>query len=706
MRKNIIILIAALAGMLSLAANGETFYNATILRVDGTDVAGAIETLESQGVKVLRHRGDMVLAYVPVTASSRNAVSRLKKGTRPVIVREERARRAVPVMDVARKCYGAQRIEGDRNLPQGFTGKGVVTGFCDIGFDPLHINFRDDEGNCRVRRVVHYEEQLGKRTVMNTTQEYAEWKTDFPHQTHATHVAGILAGSYRPGNYYGMAPGSDIVGTVSEGTDVGLLAGIEDIIEYADSVGKPAVVNISMASLTGPRDGTTLFSQYLDILGKEAVICLSSGNFGSYPLTMTAAFTEEMPSAKVSIVGNDWMFFDMNGIVDAWSADGRPFRARLICRDMTQNKEVFALDWVDASKPFTKEFNAADLPAMAAIYTGSITMEGGLWKENGRSYINVYLDTHSTEYFAPDKVWSRYQWDLEVAGDPGVSVDVHPDLGGTRLQQIGGQPPLTNRDNISELVTGDNLICVGMYVSREEAPMLNGEMFNFNEGFKTGEVDYNSSYGQLADGRILPHTVAPGNMIISSVSSYFADIIKEETGAGYKEELSYEAKEGDKTYYWAINAGTSMACPYAAGCIATWLEAAPQMGVDDVLAILRKTNDTSKKHTDDPRHGHGWLRPYEGLVEALGVAAYVPGVIDTENTAPRLEYCQGALRIWNPAMESLRLTITSLDGRTVRDIAPAKMQVVDLPLDLPAGIYAATAHWPLGRTETLKLSIR
>ncbi len=700
--KYLLVSLLFIAGMRD--ARAEARYSAAIFEADGNKVEETIDSLENAGVKVLRHRENLLLVYVPVASGSEKQIRRLR--SRGYISREQRGRRAVVTMDEARKCYDAYRIEHGMGLPHAYTGHGVVTGFCDIGFDPMHINFLDSQGKSRVKRLVHYEENAGRRTVFDSDEEYKAWVTDNDWQPHATHVCGIMAGSYRPGNYYGMAPGSDIVATVSLGTDVGLLAGMEDIIEYAGEVGKPAVINVSMAMLTGPRDGTSLFCRYLDMLGEEAVICISSGNFGSCEVTMRAQFSETLSSAKVGVTGNDWVFFDMEGMLDAWSQDDKPFRARIICRDKALDREVFALDWVDTSGNFHKEFKASEIPAMAEIYTGSIVMEGGTWSHNGRKYVNVYLDTHSTACFAPDKKWSRYQWVMEVAAEPGTTVDVHPDYNGILLQRLSGQPPVTSLDNISDMVTGHNLICVGMYVSREEAPILAGGTYNFNEGFKTGEVDYNSSYGVLADGRIMPHTVAPGNMIVSSVGSAYARNVIESTGDEYVYEFSYEVRENGQNYYWAINAGTSMSCPYVAGCIATWLEASPRLGIRDIQNIIAKTNDTSKSYIADGRNGQGWFRPYEGLAEAVEMSTCVQGNLDEDAADSRMEFNGEILRIWNPANENIRLYIVSVDGRCVLETDCGNLAVSEHALNLPRGIYAASIVDRSGRTQTLKINIR
>ena len=155
-----------------------------------------------------------------------------------------------------------------------------MAGFCDVGFDPLHPTFLDKNGVSRVKRITQYIENKGLRIVVEGDEAYEEWGTDDSDNYHATHVGGIMAGNGAGSPYVGIARDADIVVSTSTLTDVGLLAGVEDIIDYAKEVGKPCVINLSMGNYIGAHDGTSLFSQYLDMCAEDAIIVLSSGNEG------------------------------------------------------------------------------------------------------------------------------------------------------------------------------------------------------------------------------------------------------------------------------------------------------------------------------------------------------------------------------------------------------------------------------------------
>ena len=71
------------------------------------------------------------------------------------------------------------------------------------------------------------------------------------------HTAGIAAGGGYTTPYMGVAPESDIVLVGTNLYTKGILDGIAFIIDYAKSVNKPCVINLSLGSKLGPKDGTS-----------------------------------------------------------------------------------------------------------------------------------------------------------------------------------------------------------------------------------------------------------------------------------------------------------------------------------------------------------------------------------------------------------------------------------------------------------------
>ena len=115
-------------------------------------------------------------------------------------------------------------LQGTDGLPQAFTGKGVVVGVIDDGFDFQHSAFKDAEGNLRIKALyipglsrsegdeavtlLDGTELAGK--AYTTPEEILAQETDNKKASHGTHCAATVAGSTFDWAG-GMAPDADLV---------------------------------------------------------------------------------------------------------------------------------------------------------------------------------------------------------------------------------------------------------------------------------------------------------------------------------------------------------------------------------------------------------------------------------------------------------------------------------------------------------------
>lgn len=682
------------------------YYYPTIIEYSlPTDIA----EMEAEGIIVLRHRDNMALTFVPYSesadaaagAESADITPRLKKikGVRAI----ERSRKAVPAMDIARSYYDASLINEGSGLPSPYTGKGIVVGFCDIGFDPDHINFKDINGDLRVKRLVQYKETTGERIVLNSPEEIINWGTDYAGTFHATHVAGIIAGKAEDSPYTGMAPDAEIVAVTSSLYDVSLLAGAEDIIEYATSQGKPCVINMSVGSYTGPHDGSSLFNRYLASLGREAIICMASGNEGNSNNVIRCNFTDNRTLYRARIHSSDWTQLNMYGTVDCWSDDDSPLRIQFNIMNEEQyatgvhdGEMVYQFPIADSSSDFYYLITSDTDAEFAKYYTGYVEIYGGLEPRNGRRYVTINFEA-TTDIKSSRGEWSKYVFVIEAEGDPGTNADLYADSVYTRFNGYTNYPGRTSERSVSDLATGDNIICVGMYNNRNTLPNLDGTERTTSD--TPGYVNVCSGFGTLLDGRVLPNTVAPGGSIVSSYSSKFM-----ESNPSFMSRVCHTVEKDGTTYYWGNEGGTSMSTPYVAGCIATWLEANPQLNVDDVKDILSTTNHTDYQNNPaDPRHGEGWFSPYQGVLAAIQKKGIGSGVIITEDYAsPRLSYSSEGLRLWNPSQTAQTVEIFNISGIKVYSAASSDSTSLIPVKHLPGGIYTVRVS---GTPVSLKLRI-
>lgn len=646
-----------------------------------------LHILEEKGAVVYYHRGNLALCSMPTEETRKIQSGERVNGIKRIELRIPHT----PAMDIARTHYGADRIYMGEGLPSNYTGKGVVVGMCDIGFDASHPTFlTSDRSESRIARVVRYNEWEGSRRVMEGLDSYIASPADNIEEAHATHVAGIMAGAYSGNDYRGMAPDATIVATTSQLSDVGILSGAEDIIAYAKSIDAPAVVNMSVGSYTGPHDGSSLFCQYLDMLGEEAIICISSGNEGSHTNTLTHTFTEQSREVAVRLANRKWTQFEMYGMVDCWSNDHRQFSVRLGIYDEELQKLVVEYPVPDLSSDSYALYDSAADELFAQYYSGMVGIGAELNRYNGRYNCSMEYDA-VTEAVSSAGPWAKYNLAMIVSGDPGVTVTLYADGQYTFLKSIPGNPAPNAEQSVSDICTGFNVISVGMYNSRQEYPSITEG--SVTSSFPAGYVNQHSGYGSLLDGRILPLTVAPGGTIISAFSRPCYD-----NGFPISELAAMDNYNGTDVF-WVMNSGTSMSAPYVAGSIATWLEANPELTVSDVQKIISTTNRKPLNDPQNPRNGEGWFDPYEGIKEAIRIAGVDK---NTAETSIKVSFSNSNLLIENPAQSELLYSVYTADAIKIVEAISSSSQI-DIPAAaLPTGVIILRVISKNGEANTLK----
>lgn len=572
-------------------------YIPAILKIadDKNDMADSIRRL---GAIIYHQRGDLLLTSIP--REMIDSVMMLDG-----VINASAAARLVGNLDKARPMGGADAAQnGLDGLPRGYDGAGVVTGFADAGFDPSHIAF---EG--RVKTISDFNAWDGSVRRAVAPSEIESWTMPAPvdegqDMTHATHVANILAGAYRGNEYYGVATGSDIAATTSRLTDVGVLCGVEDVISYAKSVGRPAVVNLSLANHLGPRDGTSLVCQYLSRCAEDAAICVSAGNSGNRSVSAFAKLAADNAEASLNV--NDfatWVGFDVKGAADIWCLDGTRLEFRYEVRDNENNSIVYATPWVGGdtgvdSLELTSESDAR----WAEYFTGSVAARMGISPLNGRYNIAVSFDT-STSIADSRHPWARYYNEIAVRSATAAEVQFFTDGTNIFFGESGSIKP-GGAGSISDMATAEGVISVGASNSRRSYPLLSGGEKTW--GFDVDRAAAFSSYSDMPGIAELPCFCAPGNYVVSAVTTEFARMV----GVG---NMTAVAEKDGRSYYWYGICGTSMSSPFAAGVFALWLEADPTLAPADLLRIARATARTDFPDYPSPRWGAGEIDAAAGL---------------------------------------------------------------------------------------------
>ena len=571
-----------------------------------------MSALEILGVKVNIQLEGILTARVPLAAM--NELSQL-----PFIKYIQMGTPVRLMMDKARAASGVDRIHIAEGLDMAYTGKDVVVGIIDGGFDYTHPAFCDAEGKLRIKRV--WEQGsingqvpagFGYGVELTTEESILAAGADVTTQSHGTHVAAMAAGAFRTAEnpYYGVAPEADIV-LVSKGAITANSANISDAIayiyNYADSVGKPCVINMSLGWHQGPHDGTSAFDQVADQLqGPGRILVGSMGNYGNDAVHVSKSFTGAEDSPLKSMISYKITPSKSNvgGEIDIWGDKGMDFDLKLIVTRTSDGSEVLASKTMNVSavEGATQEFK------LSGRISGNVLITTEVNPFNGKPHAFVTLGVESramgmtvgivvtprsagTVHAWADAVYTTFETEVPtgwIAGDKERT-----------LCEIGG--------------TGNKILSVGAYVTSNTYTEL-GSLQTKMTNEQLGALATFSSIGPTIDGRMKPDVIAPGTFIVSAVNSYDS----------YKS--SYPTASAviwnEKTYNYSYMQGTSMAAPFVSGVIATWLQAYPQLDSEQIRTVLQKTA-TNDEYTNSSTCGYGKIDAYAGLKEMFALAANI-----------------------------------------------------------------------------------
>lgn len=457
--------------------------------------------------------------------------------------------------DIARIESGAEKVlSGTDCLP--YDGNGVIVGMIDTGFDFLHSAFMTPDGKCRIQNVwdqnipsAHAPEPFGYGTVYDSPQAIASAKHDFSGDTHGTHVAAIATSS--SSEYGGMAPGASIAIVSTDRSEAGVADALAYLIDYADKAGKPLVVNLSLGSVTGFKDGNDNLPYILDgmLEGRRGcAIAIAAGNEGHRKSTL----------------------------LKHTGAEGTVFKSRLILP--SHNRESV---FIGSGSEFSAELSihSADgsvlfTTSIASDATESIRFENLLGQPDGSSISlsavpNPRNGATSISAALYSELTDGEYWEVKVSGKPGryiICCDYGELDNGSR------------ESTIASTACGFNSIAVGAYVTRTSFTNLDGKECTYD--WILGEEYPLSGKGPTADGRHKPDIMAPGAAVVSAINSYAASYSVQ------RADIVLSKPSGNKTDYWGVMSGTSMATPVVSGIIALWMQACPELSYSDIQDIL------------------------------------------------------------------------------------------------------------------------
>ena len=481
----------------------------------------------------------------------------------------------VALADTARAHHHVDEVHlGLAPLNTSYTGKGVIVGIVDQGLDHQHEDFKDVNGKTRVLRYWDHTMPVGPTTpalygygqVWDSTAINAGLCTSTENSTaHGTSVAGIAVGDGSAnGSNKGIAPEADIIIVESNFNPNNWTLAIADAVDYifrvADSLGKPAVVNLSVGTYMGSHDGNDPASEIIETLLDEKpgriVVCAAgnSGASGKYhqhsDVTADTNFVwfVDNPSGTY---GPNTIFFDV------WS-------------DQADALYQFAIGADTPSNPYSFRGRTAFHDAMTNL---GLSIFDTIWNGTNRiAVVEFYSEAINSNYnlqvfVTMDSLNYNYRFETTGAG----MYDLWSGAWQGYNQMLQTIPTAVEMPKIVDYILSDNdqvivsswncsekAISVGNFRNRLGHIDRNYNAY-INLATPPGEISPNSSRGPNRHNITKPDVVAAGDVSL---------------GAGPLWVLTNPA------YYSVVdsggmhvrNGGTSMASPVVSGIAALYLE--------------------------------------------------------------------------------------------------------------------------------------
>jgi subtilisin family serine protease len=637
------------------------------------DIAFNEAILKQQGIKIGTKAKDIWTAKIPL-----QAINQFVKT--PGIQYIDMDQPCYPELDTARKVTRVDSVHQGIYLPQAYTGKNVVVGIVDAGFDYTHPTFFDTSlTHYRIKRVWEQKNNTGTAPInFGFGSEYSDslsiWNKHFDvsETTHGTHVMGIAGGSGGGSSannkrFRGMAFESELVAVAIYPTaahwlntgSVDFLDGINYVFNYADAVNKPAVANLSWGCPLGPRDGTSLFSQACNnIVGPGKIFVLSGGNNGNNTIHLKKTFT-----ATDTVVNTVCTFpttlTDKKNQLDIWGEIGNSFCMNFSLYSGYNKIDSTATICLDDS---THQYNLIGSNGDTCF----ITITTVASEFNGKPHMLVQLYTKVTDRLVV-RITSN---NGTVNMWQGIVINTSGHYG-TFAKTIFTWA--VNGDNLmtcGDLVSTQQSLAVAAFNSKPSFTNISGQNLTY-QGYTKGAIASFSSKGPTADGRVKPDIAGPGLTVASSVSGVDSTYLV--GGSDYSSVIANAVSPiNGQTYSYAVAGGTSMSSPAVSGIVALLLQVDSTLNPVEVKDLLFNTAILDSKTGAIPDSGstiwgHGKVNAYGAMASLLGVLSIKNGTSNLPiHIFPNPSDGHFQLEIFSTASDFANISITDITGRIIK----------------------------------------
>lgn len=517
----------------------------------------------------------------------------------------------------------------------GLTGKDVVVGVVDAGIDFSHPTFRTADGSqLRIKAVWDWldftdggspvvvdtlmigRQYIGEEEILAKMYSADSYIRDLA--GHGTHTAATAAGSGFNGTevspYSGMAPEADLcMVSVAAGNNSQVVPedkkylfttatddlAFKYIFDYAESVGKPCVINYSMGS---PEDlyQSKIFNDAISkLVGPGKILCSTAGNEARKGNYIFKGLGVEKKGA----------FLLGSSTFNAWLLSSTEYPVvNLTFYPKNEEKIEWTYD-TERLREYTDD-----------SYSDTLQIDGR----------NIYLDIYAypswvdENHIATDIVISTEDSNVIGTALPvaltltGASNEIEAFAQFGSFKKDERDASLGDFDNTHCLnLPGscDDVICVGSVSYRKDFLNYQGETAGSSSQTGGVRTDF-SSIGPNKRGAIKPEVMAPGQNIISAMNSSFYENLSEEDGL--QKYVVDKFESNGRTYGWYVNSGTSQAAPVVTGVVALWLQENPTLTPDQVREVIMNTSTHTVSGIAYPNNEYGY-----GLINAEAGVEYI-----------------------------------------------------------------------------------
>lgn len=524
--------------------------------------------------------------------------------------------KVAPNLDRAVKDTHADSVQQGLNLPEAFTGKEVLIGITDWGFDYTQPMFYDTLlSQTRIHAAWDQFKQTGDLpagysygvefdNVAELLAAGSDTSNIYSYNTHGTHVAGIAGGSGAGlSQYRGFAFESEFLFTTFLIDAASVIDAFNWMKTKADAAGKRLVINMSWGLYyMGTLDGNSLLSQAIAQLSDEGVVFVSSaGNNGNVNFHIKKTFNNDSFSSRVNFYDYSANPYMWGQSITMWGEQNNDFAAGISLYNSSDVLLAASPLYPASMNTYVDSFLVVGPDTIffnvAAEYSNPLNSRPNMRLRAKCTNTTIKVVLKSAASAGTVHYWNVTELTTGVGnwGMPLVTFGLTDGLSGDSQYSIG------------EPTCSPDVISVGAYTSgyiNSQGNPVGGNIASF------------TSTGPIYTEEMKPDISAPGVSVASSISSF--------TDASYTQINTVNFNGTD--YDFARFSGTSMASPCVAGIVALMLDANQFLSAAQVKSIIKSTARLDQ-HTGEitaPGHtrwGMGKINAYQAIILALNTVS-------------------------------------------------------------------------------------